>query len=78
MDELRDFHCGACEAEFATREELDDHLRQAHPGRTADPGLRCPTCGEPVASRAELDQHVRDAHEIPVGKPAVEVSNSEP
>ena len=73
MDELRDFHCGACEAEFATRAELDDHLRQAHPGRAAEVGARCPTCGAAVAGPADLDQHVRDAHEVPFGKPAVEV-----
>ena len=75
MDELRDFRCQACEAEFATWQELDDHLRQAHPGRAATHELRCPTCGQPQASRAALELHEREAHEVPLGKPAVEVSD---
>jgi DNA-directed RNA polymerase subunit RPC12/RpoP len=75
MDELRDFRCGACEAEFATWQEMDDHRRQAHPAFGADPGVRCPTCGHLAASQPELDRHQRETHEIPLGKPAVEVAD---
>ena len=78
MDELRDFRCGSCEAEFATWQELDDHRRQAHPESPAEIGRHCPTCGHPVTSQAELEQHERDAHEVPLGKPAVEVRAGEP
>jgi hypothetical protein len=72
MDELRDFRCGACEAEFATWHELDDHRRQAH-GALAEQGLHCPTCGQPVAHGAALEQHEREVHEVPIGKPAMEI-----
>jgi hypothetical protein len=77
MDDLRDFRCGSCEAEFATWQELDDHRRQAHLRSPAEPGPRCPTCGQPAGSLAELEQHQRDAHEVPIGKPAVEVRASD-
>ena len=65
MDELRDFRCGSCEAEFATWEELDGHRRSAHGAPPAD-GLHCPTCGELFASPAELEEHDRDKHLVPV------------
>jgi hypothetical protein len=78
MDELRDFRCAGCEAEFSTWQELDDHRRQAHPESLEPVGPRCPTCGHPAASQAELEQHERETHEVPLGKPAVEVRAGQP
>ncbi len=65
------FTCQACGAEFPTRQELDQHNRQAH--ATADNvkwtiaqqavgGLRCQECGAEFTTIDQLERHRRQAH----------------
>jgi hypothetical protein len=65
VDQVGDFRCARCEAEFPTWQELDDHRRSAHLVVEAADQLRCPTCGAPLSSRPALEQHQREAHDVP-------------
>jgi uncharacterized C2H2 Zn-finger protein len=57
--------CSACGAEFDSREELDQHNREAHgamDGVQAGP-VTCPACGAEFATEEEMLAHTRMAHE---------------
>jgi DNA-directed RNA polymerase subunit RPC12/RpoP len=56
------FRCNRCEAEFATWQELDDHLWSAHL-EPEPPGVRCPVCGVLLGSLVARDDHLREAHD---------------
>jgi uncharacterized C2H2 Zn-finger protein len=64
METMPSFRCQACGAAFATREQLEQHNRQAHPGMQAQSGqsFHCDTCGATFATRAELEAHARYQH----------------
>ena len=67
MEGTQDFRCAACGAEFSTREQLEEHNRQAHQmsaegQQTAAQGFRCPACGTEFATRAQLEEHAQREH----------------
>jgi hypothetical protein len=65
MEGIRGCQCPACGAEFATREELEEHNRQAHQGMQAQEqggSYPCEACGATFGTGEELEAHARDEH----------------
>jgi DNA-directed RNA polymerase subunit RPC12/RpoP len=68
------YRCQKCNAEFSTREQLEQHAHQ-HGTEGTRPGgsvrsqeqtggsYRCPRCGVQFQTREELDRHERAQHQ---------------
>jgi len=60
--------CETCGEESTTRTNLENHIRQCHPPRTAeptgrnDPKFKCDQCKKRCTTRAQLAHHVYDCH----------------
>ena len=68
MDEMHE--CPECGAEFATAQELQEHMERDHIG--SEPGMEgtnggasqnvCPACSAEFPSAQSLEEHRRQAH----------------
>lgn len=54
--------CERCGAEFDTRDQLDEHVREAHPDAPKGGGFICKACGMEFDSQEELDAHATAEH----------------
>ena len=65
MEGTQGYRCPVCGSEFATREQLEQHSRQAHQGMPAQGqggSYRCEACGATFATREGLEAHARREH----------------
>lgn len=54
------FRCPACGAAFASREQLEQYRREAHPQPQR---FHCAACGMDFATREQLEEHGRRQHQ---------------
>jgi uncharacterized C2H2 Zn-finger protein len=54
------FRCPACGADFGSRQQLEQHSREAHPQPQR---FRCTACGMDFATREQLEEHGRREHQ---------------
>ena len=70
---LDDYACEKCGSRFAIRDDLDKHVRNAHPWSTSSTAnavqIPCDECGKSFSTESNLQIHKENFHKKGINKP---------
>ncbi|MFY3740326.1 MAG: DNA-directed RNA polymerase subunit RPC12/RpoP [Candidatus Nitrosomirales archaeon] len=64
ISERAEYQCRLCNANFSSKDALEQHYQGYHMDRVAIPLVKCPECGKSFESGIEMDRHMKEEHNI--------------